>query len=95
MLVLSRRPDETIHIHTSDGIIKIHLNTCDHYQARLGFDAPKNVKILRAEIDFDESQKKAIDTNNSLQKPHTNSGGNLFRALFNRESTGRQTNSTD
>lgn len=51
MLVLTRRPGEVIHIHTSDGVITVRLTECDNYKARLGFEAPSSVTILRKEID--------------------------------------------
>lgn len=91
MLVLARRPNETINIHTSDGIIKIHLNSCDHYQARLGFEAPNNVKILRTEIDTAENSAKFSVTHPASNSNYRNKGGSLLRALFTRGSTERHT----
>lgn len=90
MLVLARRPDQVIHIHTSDGLIEVHLNDCNTYQARLGFVAPASVKIMRAEIDdLDESGRCASHPEGFVQ-PQRNTTPSLLRALFTRGSTGRQ-----
>jgi carbon storage regulator CsrA len=53
MLVLSRKIGEWINIYTSDGIVKIKVNEVRDNGERftLVFDAPRNIKILRAEIE--------------------------------------------
>lgn len=90
MLVLTRRPNQVIHIHTSDGLIEVHLNDCNTNQARLGFVAPANVKIMREEIDEpDESALNTMKPQN-LAPPHRSTTTSLLRALFTRGSIGRQ-----
>lgn len=49
MLVLSRRKDEDIVIHTSDGPIRIKVTKVGTTYVSLGIDAPKHVKISRGE----------------------------------------------
>lgn len=51
MLVLGRRENQSIRIHTTDGIIEILITQLDDRLVKLGFDAPGSVKILRSEID--------------------------------------------
>jgi carbon storage regulator len=51
MLVLTRRPGEMIRLYTSDGVIEIYLNDCNQNQAKIGFVAPDEVEIIRAEVD--------------------------------------------
>ena len=52
MLVLSRYPNEWIHIVCPNGeVIKIcYIESRDKLKIRLGFDAPEDYKILREEI---------------------------------------------
>jgi carbon storage regulator CsrA len=90
MLVLTRRPDQAIHIHTSDGLIEVHLNDCNSNQARLGFVAPANVKIIREEIDETDEAARYASKPEALMQPQRNSTLSLLRALFTRGSTGRQ-----
>jgi len=51
MLVLARRENQSIRIHTTDGIIEILITKLDERNVRLGFAAPNSVTILRSEID--------------------------------------------
>ncbi len=51
MLDLTRRPDESIRLYTSDGVIEITVNKIKGQQVRIGFDAPRSVSIVRREID--------------------------------------------
>jgi carbon storage regulator len=53
MLVLSRKPGEKIKIgeHVSITIVRIGPNN-----VRIGIDAPKNMSILREELQIDEIQ---------------------------------------
>lgn len=51
MLVLGRRENQSIRIHTTDGMIEILITKLDDRLVKLGFDAPESVKILRSEID--------------------------------------------
>lgn len=56
MLVLARRPGESIHVHCEGAngtrqtmVIRVHEVRSGH--VRLAFDAPDEVKIMRSEID--------------------------------------------
>lgn len=51
MLVLGRHENQSIRIHTSDGIIEILITKLADNHVRLGFDAPASVAIFRSEID--------------------------------------------
>jgi carbon storage regulator len=90
MLVLTRRPNQVIHIHTSDGLVEIHLNDCDTYQAKLGFVAPASVKILREELDELNGSARHPSRPENLVAPQRNTTLSLLRALFTRGSTGSQ-----
>lgn len=51
MLVLSRKPDESVVITTESGDeIKISVLSINGQQVRLGFDADESVTIDRAEL---------------------------------------------
>lgn len=56
MLSLTRRPNESITLYTSDGVIEIQLSDIRGNQARIGIDAPKSIKIVRSEIDTPQPQ---------------------------------------
>jgi len=88
MLILSRRPGEVVHLHTSDGIIKIQLYDCNDRVARLGFAAPQSVTIMRAEIDDTEVNAENAISEISLAKPQRKTIFSLLRELFTRGSTG-------
>ena len=47
MLILNRRPDESIII---DGDIKLKILSINGNQVRLGFEAPEEVVIVREEL---------------------------------------------
>ena len=51
MLVLGRHENQSIRIHTSDGIIEILVTKLTANHVSLGFDAPASVEIYRSEID--------------------------------------------
>jgi carbon storage regulator len=51
MLSVTRRPNESITLYTSDGVVEIHLSDIRGNQARIGIEAPKSIKIVRSEID--------------------------------------------
>lgn len=89
MLVLTRRPNQVIHIHTSDGVIEVHLNECNTNQARLGFVAPAKVKIIREEIDSPEESERYTSKLKKLAPPQSERTPSLFRALFTGGATGR------
>jgi carbon storage regulator CsrA len=54
MLILSRKFEQVIHLHTLDGLVKIKVTDVDRQtgKVRLGIDAPDSVDIIRAEIDM-------------------------------------------
>lgn len=56
MLSVTRRPNESITLYTSDGVVEFHLSGIRGNQARIGIDAPKSVKIVRSEIDTPQPQ---------------------------------------
>ncbi|AQT61438.1 carbon storage regulator [Cellvibrio sp. PSBB023] len=90
MLVLTRRPHQVIHIHTSDGLIEVHLNDCNSNQVRLGFVAPANVKIMREEIDEPNEDSLCVSRPENLVQARRNAAPSLLRALFTPGSTGSQ-----
>jgi len=51
MLVLTRNKNESIIIHTLDGIIEVSVNQVKGGQVKLGITAPAEVLIMRKEID--------------------------------------------
>lgn len=52
MLVLKRRKEETIILHTSDGPITIMVTDVQRgYAAWLGIKAPPNVRVARGELE--------------------------------------------
>jgi len=53
MLILTRRPDESIII---DGNIKLKILGVNGNQVRLGFEAPSDVHIVREELLEKEQQ---------------------------------------
>jgi len=48
MLVLQRKPGETITI--GDDVVVTVLEVRSHFSVKLGFEAPKDVKIFRTEL---------------------------------------------
>lgn len=57
MLVLSRKKDESIVLLVAGGI-KITVLRADGGRVKLGIDAPKDVQILRSELN--ESNQEAV-----------------------------------
>lgn len=51
MLKVTRNINESITIHTRDGIIEVFICNINGGQARVGVDAPDDVSIWRSEID--------------------------------------------
>jgi len=51
MLSLARRENETLHFHTSDGLIAVTVRVIKGNQVKLAIEAPGNVSIVRSEID--------------------------------------------
>ena len=50
MLVVGRREGESIIIETTDGEIVVSLERLQGTQARIGIEAPEQVKVLREEL---------------------------------------------
>jgi len=59
MLVLTRRIGEEIIIRFNGQEVRVSLEEMWANQARLGFDAPRDVEIIRAELD--SSLQKALE----------------------------------
>lgn len=51
MLKVTRNINESITIHTRDGIIEVFVCNVNGSQVRIGIDAPQDVSIWRKEID--------------------------------------------
>jgi len=58
MLILTRREGETVILETSDGPIEVSIGEINGSQIRVGFKAPKSVRILRGELKEQESAEK-------------------------------------
>jgi carbon storage regulator CsrA len=56
MLILTRRPGESILIHTSDGTIEVTVCESGHH-TRLGIQAPDRISIQRAELGVKHRQQ--------------------------------------
>jgi carbon storage regulator CsrA len=50
VLVLSRKINESIRIETSDGTVEVKVTKAEGKIVRLAIDAPRVVKVLRAEV---------------------------------------------
>lgn len=57
MLLLTRRPNESILLYTSDGVVEIKVSDIKGNQTRIGIDAPKSIKILRSEMDIPQPER--------------------------------------
>jgi carbon storage regulator CsrA len=55
MLVLTRRPGETLILHTSDGPIVVELCRIVDRRAKVGIEAPTTVRVLREELLVDKT----------------------------------------
>ena len=61
MLVMSRKPQQSVTIKCSDGPIVIKIVSNSKSQTRLGIEAPEEVNILRTEVlDKDQAEAKAL-----------------------------------
>jgi carbon storage regulator CsrA len=69
MLVLSRRPRETINIYPQEGAVKISIQILEvkGNQVRVGIEAPPGVDIVRDEIDG--TPRKPKDTTQYVRIP--------------------------
>ena len=62
MLILTRKPDETLVINQS---IRVHVISVNGNQVRIGIDAPKEVEIDREEIFLAKQRNNKSNTNHS------------------------------
>lgn len=78
MLVLSRRPDECIRIGNN---ITIKVLRIDGDRVRLGFDAPMDIPILRAELQSPSSDDvDATNVNRNAVTDWESEGGGVLSA---------------
>ena len=62
MLVLSRCQDESVLIKTKDTTIKVMVcRVQDHGKVRLGFDAPRDVRVDREEVHYAKGNHDSSD----------------------------------
>jgi|JI10StandDraft_1071094.scaffolds.fasta_scaffold08402_19 carbon storage regulator CsrA len=50
MLVLSRKPNESLVFDTSDGPVTVIINAVHGQRVTLGIEAPSAVRVVRAEL---------------------------------------------
>lgn len=50
MLVLTRKPGQSVYLDTPAGRIEVKLFKCENGKAKLGFGAPKSIPVTRAEV---------------------------------------------
>ena len=55
MLILTRKPDETLVI---DQHIRVHVMSVNGNQVRIGIEAPKNMEVDREEIFLRKQQER-------------------------------------
>ncbi|QEG42568.1 carbon storage regulator [Roseimaritima ulvae] len=60
MLVLSRKPQETIQF--PDLSISVHVLRCSGHQAQIGIDAPRAIRVLRGELQPEELRPLPVET---------------------------------
>lgn len=63
MLVLSRKPQETIQF--PDLSISVHVLRCSGNQAQIGIDAPRAIRVLRGELQPDELRALPLESQTS------------------------------
>jgi carbon storage regulator CsrA len=56
MLVVKRKKNEVIDLHTSDGLVRILVVHVADKQVRVGIEAPQAVKVLRAELENEQGK---------------------------------------
>jgi carbon storage regulator CsrA len=82
MLVLGRRENQSIRIHTTDGIIEILIKKLDDRHVKLGFDAPDSVTILRGEIDASADNYLPSAIPETLQRAQQKPAKRGFKSLL-------------
>lgn len=50
MLVFSRKKNEAVLVKVGDVTVRVIVSSIEHGKVRIGFDAPKEVNILREEV---------------------------------------------
>ncbi len=63
MLVLSRKPQETIEL--PDLSISVRVLRCSGNQAQIGIDAPRAIRVLRGELHADELRAMPLESQTS------------------------------
>ncbi len=66
MLILSRKPNETIVLKTSDGDVTVMVTKMFDGRVLLGFEAPKTVKVMRSELLPNASQNESTGSGDRL-----------------------------
>ena len=61
MLMLKRKPGESIRIHTVEGIIEVSFCSVNGIQTKVGITAPESMDILRSEIDETSDKYEEAD----------------------------------
>lgn len=52
MLCLTRRPEESIILHTANGQIEVVVSKINGNQVKIGVQAPPEVTIMRKEVEY-------------------------------------------
>ncbi|AQT61890.1 carbon storage regulator [Cellvibrio sp. PSBB023] len=87
MLVLGRRENQSIRIHTTDGIIEILITKLDDRHVKLGFEAPDAVTILRSEIDASAENFLPSATTERFKRAQHKSSRLGFKSLLRKLGT--------
>ena len=58
MLVLSRKRGESVLVMTDKGIVEVTLTAIEGSRVKLGFSAPRDVRIKRREIAGQDDKRK-------------------------------------
>ena len=65
MLVLSRKPNESLIFHTLDGPVEVIINDVKGQRVSIGIEAPNSVRVVRREL---EQPKKLTNTGSKRSK---------------------------
>lgn len=72
MLVLSRRPGETLILETSDGYVEVTTKRIDGQQAKVGTTAPPSMRVVReALVEERATGQSVIDAERSFVSRHS------------------------